>query len=231
MPPQTPSFADVVTGAANQYGVDPTTLLREGQIESGLNPNAHNAASGAAGAFQFVPSTARQYGLDNPYDPVASADAAARLLRDNQSYLTKALGRDPTGGELYLAHQQGAGGAAKLLSNPDAPAASIVGPLAVQQNGGTTGMTAKQFSDMWANKFAGTPTTGGKGQLAALYGGGAPMPSLAPGAAVAATLPMLEDGTSQPPQPAPTVSNGGVANAARSRALIMNGSGLGALFG
>lgn len=134
------------------YGLPSGYLSRTAQIESGGNPTASNP-SGASGLFQFMPATARQYGLGNPNNPVAATNAAARLAADNASVMTKALGRDPTAGELYLAHQQGAGGALALLRNPSAPAASIIGAGAVIQNGGTPDMTAGQFATMWENRF------------------------------------------------------------------------------
>jgi hypothetical protein len=54
---------------------------------------------------------------------------------------------------LYLAHQQGGGGASALLSNPNAPASAIVGDAAVNLNGGAPGMTAGQFADQWTGKI------------------------------------------------------------------------------
>jgi hypothetical protein len=172
LPPSRPSDADagvaalppeVSTGRSptlfdkteDKYGLPSGYLARTAKIESGLNPDARNEFSGASGLFQFVPSTAKQYGLDDPTDPAASADAAGRLGRDNQQVLRAALGRDPTAAELYLAHQQGANGALALLANPNAPAASIVGRDAVLQNGGSLGMTAGQFANLWQNKFEG----------------------------------------------------------------------------
>ena len=56
-------------------------------IESALNPKAVSHA-GAAGLWQFMPATARQYGMtlnslvDERCDPIKGSDAAARLLRD-----------------------------------------------------------------------------------------------------------------------------------------------------
>lgn len=141
-----------ISQAAQKYGQDPNTLMRIAMVESSGNPRAHNK-SGAAGLFQFMPGTAKEYGLTDPYDPVASADAAARLLRDNRETLTAQLGREPTAGELYLAHQQGSGGAGKLLSNPDAKAADMVGAKAVTANGGTANMTSQQFANKWISKI------------------------------------------------------------------------------
>jgi hypothetical protein len=77
--------------------------------------------TGAAGPFQFIRSTGRQYGLlgpdgDRRTDIPSSITAANRLTDDNAAVLEKALGRPPSPGELALAHQQGAGTAAKMLS-------------------------------------------------------------------------------------------------------------------
>lgn len=135
------------------YGLPAGYLSQVAQIESRGNPNAQNPKSSAGGMFQFIDSTAKQYGLTDKTDPYASADAAARLAADNKAILTKALGREPTAGELYLAHQQGGGGAAALLSNPNAPAASIVGNAAINLNGGNASMTAGDFANQWTSKI------------------------------------------------------------------------------
>jgi hypothetical protein len=155
-----------------QYGLPSGYLARTAQIESSFNPNAKNPNSSATGLFQFINSTARQYGLENPLDPVASSDAAARLARDNAATLRSALGRDPSPAELYLAHQQGGGGAARLLSNPNARAADIVGAEAVRLNGGNLDMTAGQFAQLWLTKF------GGGGGSPAPAQGGQPAPQM-----------------------------------------------------
>ena len=149
-----PDISAIITGAAQRYGIDPRLMLGVAQIESGGNPAAKNPNSSAGGLFQFIDSTAKGYGLANRYDAGQASDAAARLMLDNKAYLTKALGREPTAGELYLAHQQGAGGAAKLLSNPQAAAADLVGADAVRLNGGSDGMTAADFAGLWGEKLA-----------------------------------------------------------------------------
>lgn len=144
--------------AAAKYGQDSNTLRGIGWLESKGDPNAANSKSRARGLFQFMPETADQYGLENRFDPVQSADAAARLLRDNRNYLIRELGREPTPGELYLAHQQGAGGATKLLANPGALAVAVVGQKEVLLNGGSVNMTAGQFAQMWTSRLDGGGT-------------------------------------------------------------------------
>lgn len=143
----------------SQYGLPTGYLGRTSWLESRGDVNAKNPNSSAAGPFQFITSTARQYGLENPYDADESTDAASRLGRDNMQFLRSRLGRDPTAAELYLAHQQGAGGAAGLLANPNRPAHEVVGMDAVKLNGGNASMTAQQFANKWINKF-GDPTGG-----------------------------------------------------------------------
>lgn len=170
-----PEIAAAVNMAAEKYGLSSSLLFRIAWIESRFDPNAINPNSRAAGPFQFIPSTWRQYGGGaSPHDPVASADAAARLLLDNKRYLERTLGRPVTDGELYLAHQQGAAGAARLLSNPNARAADIVGMSAVTMNGGTPDMTAGQFAKLWIRKVEGAdsatvPVAAGTWQQSPVY--------------------------------------------------------------
>lgn len=142
-----------IEAAAKRNGEDPGILTSIAQIESEFDPNAQNPASSAGGLFQFTDRTARDYRLANRFDVTQSSEAAARLLSDNRRLLEGRLGRKVTGGELYLAHQQGAGGALKLLSNPDAKAVDVVGRDAVLQNGGDESMTAAQFAAKWTAKL------------------------------------------------------------------------------
>lgn len=154
-----PEVDNAIAAAANKYGVNAEALRVIAQIESRGNPNAKNPRSSAGGLFQQIDSNARQYGVSNRFDPNQSADGAARFMRDNANVLRQVLGREPTTGELYLAHQQGPGGASKLLANPRAKATDIVGNAAVKLNGGHPDMTAQQFADLWirkANSIAGT---------------------------------------------------------------------------
>lgn len=144
--------------AADAQGVSADTLTRIAYIESRGNPYAKNPNSSAGGLFQFVDSTAAQYGLKDRYDVTEASNAAARLLADNIRVLSSVLGRMPTAGEAYLAHQQGAGGASRLLSNPMGRAVDTVGYKAVINNGGNASMTNAEFAAMWTQKVDGIVT-------------------------------------------------------------------------
>lgn len=66
----------------------PEVLAYIAMVESGFNPEAYNQSSGAAGMWQFMPQTAREYGLrvdrykDERSDPFKSTLAAREYLID-----------------------------------------------------------------------------------------------------------------------------------------------------
>ncbi len=65
-----------------RYNLPPGMLNAVMQTESNGNANAVSPV-GARGAFQFMPATAKAYGLTDPHDTAAAADAAARYLADS----------------------------------------------------------------------------------------------------------------------------------------------------
>ncbi len=70
------------SGLEAQYGLPAGTLSAIEQTESAGGRIKRDSSAGAQGPFQFMPSTSAQYGLQNPYDEMQSADAAARYMRD-----------------------------------------------------------------------------------------------------------------------------------------------------
>lgn len=76
-------------GLEQKYGLPEGLLDRVWATESGRGKNMTSPA-GAQGHFQFMPATAKQYGLKDPNDFNESSDAAARMYRD----LLKANGGD-----------------------------------------------------------------------------------------------------------------------------------------
>ena len=79
-------YMPIFEEALEAYGL-PLELRYLPIIESALNPKAVSRA-GAAGLWQFMPTTGKQYGLklnslvDERRDPIKASYAAARLLRD-----------------------------------------------------------------------------------------------------------------------------------------------------
>ena len=70
-----------IVAAANRYGVDARILRAICFIESRYRINVVSP-KGARGPMQFMPDTARRYGLRDPHDPEQAIDAAARYFRD-----------------------------------------------------------------------------------------------------------------------------------------------------
>lgn len=128
-------------------------------VESRGDPYAKNPKSSAAGLGQFTKKTAKQYGLKDPYDAVANDTASKALWADNRSYLEKNLGREPTDGELYLAHQQGGAGALQLLRDPDQLAVDAVGReevllnLPKSERSRVDTITTGEFAQLWTDKY------------------------------------------------------------------------------
>ena len=69
-----------IAAAASRHGVDARLLWTIAYLETRFQPGLVSP-KGARGMMQFMPGTAARYGLNNPLDPVASIDAAARYVR------------------------------------------------------------------------------------------------------------------------------------------------------
>lgn len=81
-------YDDAFKAIGQKYGVDWKELKLRAVMESSLKPDAKNP-SGATGLMQFMPETAKQFGID-PTDPLQSIDAAARLMAQSKGD-TKAM--------------------------------------------------------------------------------------------------------------------------------------------
>jgi soluble lytic murein transglycosylase-like protein len=83
-------FAPALRRAAQRWSVSAALLAAQLRKESGFDPRARSPA-GALGIAQFMPGTARVYGLRDPFDPDAAIDAQAHHMRD----LLRAFGSVP----------------------------------------------------------------------------------------------------------------------------------------
>jgi soluble lytic murein transglycosylase-like protein len=74
-------FGPALRRAAQRWSVSAALLAAQVRRESGFDPRARSPA-GALGIAQFMPGTARRYGLRDPFDPDAAIDAQAHHMRD-----------------------------------------------------------------------------------------------------------------------------------------------------
>lgn len=105
------------------------TMVREEGRNLGLGRFAEQIGRDASGRPTVADPAARQQILALRDDPAVSALMAGAFTNRNAAELRSATGRNPTEGELYMAHFLGSGGAARLInanqSNPQATAARL----------------------------------------------------------------------------------------------------------
>ena len=137
---------DTIANAAQYSPFTVGEMAALAHIESSFNPRAKNGyGSSAAGLFAVTKDTWRagvkehgyKYGITmrtSRYDPDANALITAELLTDSEQYLTKRLKRQPTSGEIFMAHLLGQGGASKLIRAKGSRRACDVLPIAARGN-------------------------------------------------------------------------------------------------
>lgn len=96
--------------------------------KAGLTDYARAISARQDGTYTVDDPSMRRTILDLRQDPAVASVMAGALTQKNREALTSELGREPTGGELYVAHFLGSGGAADLVkaaaTNPSRPIAS-----------------------------------------------------------------------------------------------------------
>ncbi|NEU12591.1 lytic transglycosylase domain-containing protein [Methylobacterium sp. BTF04] len=105
----------------------------------GLSTYADAITTRSDGTYAVDDQAARQTILDLRRDPKIAATMAGALTERNRESLTTALGREPTGGDLYAAHVLGARGASALINTAQASparAAALDMPEAAAANRG-----------------------------------------------------------------------------------------------
>ncbi len=103
----------------------------------GLGRYADAITQNSSGNYEVRDPAMRSEILKLRNDPAANAMMAGAFTKSNASALSERLGREPSEGELYIAHFLGVGGGARLIelaaSNPNAKAADYF-PGAAQAN-------------------------------------------------------------------------------------------------
>jgi len=90
-----------IEAAAEAYALPPAFLARLIWTESRFDPDAISPM-GAEGIAQFMPATAKVWGLENPFEPMTAIMASAKLL----SYLWKGYGNAGLAAAAYNAGER-----------------------------------------------------------------------------------------------------------------------------
>jgi hypothetical protein len=80
VPARAPAYEDLIAQAAAEHDVDPALVRAVIKVESSYRPDARSQ-KGAMGLMQLMPATAREYGVEDAYDPGENIDAGVRHLR------------------------------------------------------------------------------------------------------------------------------------------------------
>ena len=98
--------------------------IKQSGAQLGYGRYADAISKTSSGHYQVSDPAMRAEILKLRNDPTANAVMAGAFTKANADYLATKLGRQPSEGELYIAHFLGAGGAARLISlaanNPNA---------------------------------------------------------------------------------------------------------------
>jgi hypothetical protein len=96
---------------------------------AGLGKYADAITQNSDGRYEVADPATRNAIMQLRSDPAASAQMAGAFTRANADHLQNAIGRQPTEGELYIAHFLGSDGASKLINvattQPNASAANM----------------------------------------------------------------------------------------------------------
>lgn len=75
----TAEIKQLIRDKARQFNLDESIALAQAQAESSFRPTVI-AKDGGCGLWQFMPATAKRFGLKNCQDPVESSDAWGRYM-------------------------------------------------------------------------------------------------------------------------------------------------------
>jgi hypothetical protein len=97
--------------------------MKESGADFGLEKYSDQIKRSKNGKYYVSDPQMRREILDLRKDPEVSSFMAGALTQKNANYLHRRIGREPTDGELYMAHFLGANGASRLIekaaTNPD----------------------------------------------------------------------------------------------------------------
>src|SRR5580692_6758436 len=88
------SIRELVERTSRAHQVDPLLVDSVIRVESNYNPNAISP-KGAEGLMQLMPTTARQMGVTNSFDPAENIEAGVKLLKHLQDIIRMTVWRLP----------------------------------------------------------------------------------------------------------------------------------------
>ena len=78
-------YDNEILTASVKHDVDPYLVKAVIKAESNFDPNAVSSKN-AQGMMQLIPATASDYGVDDPFDPIANIEGGVRYLKDLMEY-------------------------------------------------------------------------------------------------------------------------------------------------
>ncbi len=96
------------------------SMVRSEGAKHGLDDAARAITQGADGRLSVPDQQMRQQIMNLRRDPEVASTMAGAFTQRNRDQLQASLGREPTGGELYIAHVLGARGASDLIGTAQA---------------------------------------------------------------------------------------------------------------
>ena len=168
------SVSRILDNVAQMFNLPRELFHAFAKIESNYRPNAQTGRY--KGVFQLSSSEYKRYGGERGkiFDPKSNAVAFARKTQAESATFAQSYGRAPTMADLYMRHQQGIGGSAAHMANPQELAwknmystaegrqkgpgwskKAIWGnltPEAKKQFGNVNNVTSADFMQFWGNR-------------------------------------------------------------------------------
>ena len=127
--PNAKSGSSSAAGLFQFVGQTWLSTLKQHGAKHGYARYADLIEKGSDGQYHVSGSDAKRAVMDLRLDPHAAALMAGEMTADSAAYLKGRTGRDPTAGELYVAHFLGPQGSARLIEaahrQPSATAANL----------------------------------------------------------------------------------------------------------
>jgi peptidoglycan hydrolase-like protein with peptidoglycan-binding domain len=175
--PTRAEIQQIIASTAAANGFPPALALAIADRESSFNPNAR-ASQTIYGLYQMDRDWRERTGIGNSSDPATQTVGMIQMWNERAARLAETLGRQPTDGEVYVAHHLGDGGARsafRLINNGqgDTPMSDVVSRTAYQINphfarAGSVGNFVNQTTadidrrvSRWANGEAADPSVFG----------------------------------------------------------------------